>query len=88
MDLALKNLQTWMKDETVSTNLVSPIGCIMVGEGGSGVTGHRAACPRPLLALETKVSQSSHLGTPSPREVRIHECVHGEVGRGLLLMRH
>lgn len=24
VDLALKNLQTWMKDESVSTNLVSP----------------------------------------------------------------
>jgi aldehyde dehydrogenase (NAD(P)+) len=26
VDLALKNLQTWMKDEPVSTNLVSPVG--------------------------------------------------------------
>lgn len=25
VDLALKNLQTWMKDESVSTNLVSPV---------------------------------------------------------------
>lgn len=26
VDLALKNLQTWMKDESVSTNLVSTVG--------------------------------------------------------------
>lgn len=49
VDLALKNLQTWMKDESVSTNLVSPVGWVMVGGGGSGGPEHRAACPRPLL---------------------------------------
>lgn len=54
VDLALKNLQTWMKDESVSTNLVSPVGWVMVGGGDSGVAEHRAACPRPLLPQRPK----------------------------------
>lgn len=58
VDLALKNLQTWMKDESVSTNLVSTVVSVMVGGGGSP----QGSLPQAPSSLETKISQSLHWG--------------------------
>jgi hypothetical protein len=60
VDLALKSLQAWMKDEPAGNNLVSP------GGGRGRGTGHGAALAWTLPDPETRESQSSHLGRPLP----------------------